>query len=155
VFPLCIGAVLALIGAGFCFWLVSGYLRVRETYDWAETTCEITDARIVKSRFSKNSPVTYELKVEYRYSADGEERSSSSIRRRAGSKRKQSKAYVEEVAQQYAEGTSHSCFVNPENPDEAVLEHDTKAVGYVIWFPGLFLVGGIGIMISAFRRKAS
>jgi hypothetical protein len=153
-YPIFFGGFVALIGTGFCIWLFTAYLRVLETYDWTETPCEITDARIEKSRFSKSSPVTYELKVEYRYRAGGMDRTSSKIRRRDGSKRKPSRDYVEEVAQEYAEGTAQVCYVNPKNPDEAVLEHDSKAVGYVIWFPGLFVVGGLGIMISALRRKA-
>ena len=43
-------------------------------------------------------------------------------------------------------GKQVEAFVNPKAPKEAVLDHETKAPGYSIWFPGLFLVGGLGIL---------
>jgi hypothetical protein len=45
-------------------------------------------------------------------------------------------------------------FVNPAQPDFAVLKPDTKAAGYSIWFPLLFVVGGLGIVVRAIVRRA-
>ena len=45
-------------------------------------------------------------------------------------------------------------YVNPSDPDFAVLKPDTKAAGYSIWFPLLFVVGGLGITVRAIVRPA-
>lgn len=45
-------------------------------------------------------------------------------------------------------------FVNPTEPNFAVLKPDTKAAGYSIWFPLLFVVGGLGIVVRAIVRRA-
>jgi hypothetical protein len=45
-------------------------------------------------------------------------------------------------------------FVNPAEPDFAVLKPDTKATGYSIWFPLLFVVGGLGIAGRAIVKQA-
>jgi hypothetical protein len=46
------------------------------------------------------------------------------------------------------------CFVNPADPSFAILEKDSKAVIYTIWFPGLFVVGGLGMAVQALRKKS-
>jgi hypothetical protein len=40
-------------------------------------------------------------------------------------------------------------YVNPDDPTEALLEHETKAPGYSIWFPAWFLVGGLMVFFRA------
>jgi hypothetical protein len=44
------------------------------------------------------------------------------------------------------------CFVNPKNPQLAVLKPDSLAPGYSIWFPGLFMIAGLGIGMNALIR---
>jgi hypothetical protein len=46
------------------------------------------------------------------------------------------------------------CYVNPSDPTIAILKHGTRAALYSIWFPLLFVVGGLGIAWTAIRRKA-
>jgi hypothetical protein len=41
------------------------------------------------------------------------------------------------------------CLVHPQNPALAVLKPDSLAPGYSIWFPGLFMIAGLGITINA------
>jgi hypothetical protein len=55
---------------------------------------------------------------------------------------------AEEALSNYPTGRNLICFVNPNNPKEAVLEHGTKAGLYSIWFPLLFVAGGLGIFIN-------
>jgi hypothetical protein len=42
--------------------------------------------------------------------------------------------------------------VNPALPAEAVLEHASRAALYSIWFPLLFVVGGLGMLRGALKR---
>jgi len=43
------------------------------------------------------------------------------------------------------------CFVNPTAPDEAVLKRGSRGALFSIWFPLLFVVGGLGVAINALR----
>jgi hypothetical protein len=45
------------------------------------------------------------------------------------------------------------CRVNPADPAVAVLRIDSRAPGYSLWFPALFVVGGVGIVVGALRRR--
>jgi hypothetical protein len=44
-----------------------------------------------------------------------------------------------------------TCRVHPRDPDFAVLKPDSLAPGYSIWFPALFVVGGLGMAGKAAR----
>jgi hypothetical protein len=43
--------------------------------------------------------------------------------------------------------------VNPAEPSFAILKTDSLAPGYSIWFPALFVVGGLGITFRAALGK--
>ncbi|MEM1444175.1 MAG: hypothetical protein AAGF67_17645, partial [Verrucomicrobiota bacterium] len=55
--------------------------------------------------------------------------------------------------ERYQPDTNLVCYVDPKNPDFAVLKKDTKAALYSIWFPGLFVVGGAGMILTALVRR--
>jgi len=59
------------------------------------------------------------------------------------------KPEVQDLISKYSVNASVFCYVNPEKPSQAILSHDSKAAGYAIWFPGLFVLGGGGIMLGA------
>jgi hypothetical protein len=46
-------------------------------------------------------------------------------------------------------GMNTECFVDPQNPQLAILKPDSLAPGYSIWFPGLFMIAGLGITFNA------
>ncbi len=56
---------------------------------------------------------------------------------------------MESRIQDYPVGKSTTCRVDPKNPDFAVLKPDSLAPGYSIWFPALFVIGGLGIVYRA------
>ena len=56
---------------------------------------------------------------------------------------------MESRIKEYPAGKTTTCRVNPNNPDFAVLKPDSLAPGYSIWFPGLFVIGGLGITFRA------
>jgi hypothetical protein len=45
-----------------------------------------------------------------------------------------------------------AAFVNPHDPTEVLIEHETKAPGYSIWFPALFLLGGLVVFFRALLK---
>ena len=63
------------------------------------------------------------------------------------------KEAAQEKLEAYPEGKAVTCYVNPEDPAFAILEHSTRAALYSLWFPLLFVVGGAGMILSALRTK--
>ena len=53
----------------------------------------------------------------------------------------------------YPVGKETVCYVDPEDKSIAVLRKDTKAALYSIWFPCLFVIGGLGMIATAIFRK--
>ncbi len=144
-----LGTFTAGLGMLFCVALYKGYWRADETRVWTKTPCVIERAWIEEGRKTHDSPTSYRFRVEYGYRFEGREYTGDRVKRVDGATSIRSKA--EGLLEKYPEGLETQCFVNPAVPDEAVLRHDTLAVGYSIWFPGLFVVGGVGIVVSGMR----
>ena len=97
-------------------------------------------------------PQEFRFRVLYRYDWEGESYDSERYRLR-GSSWSSMPDKAEALVERYPRGSIAECRVNPDSPAEAVLRQESKAPGYSLWFPLLFLVGGLGILIGAWRRK--
>lgn len=148
-----LGVLLTLIGIGFSLMLWKAYTRAMETRAWVEVPARITAAWMDEQPFSPisdRSP-SYKVEIRYDYEFGGEKRVGTQVKRVDGRTRKKDQA--EETLADYPVGKALPCYVNPEDPDFAILRHNTKAPLYTIWFPGLFAIAGIGLIISALRRR--
>jgi hypothetical protein len=67
-------------------------------------------------------------------------------------RRSRVRAKAEKLQGRFDSGREVTCYVNPGNPADAILLKPTKAPGYTVWFPGLFVVGGLGMCVVAIRR---
>lgn len=94
----------------------------------------------------------YQLAILYRYEFAGTDYDSEQWSLR-GSMKKSQRAEVEELVSEYAAGSTQRCWVNPQQPDFAVLKLDSRAAGYSLWFPGLFFIGGIGMIGGAWKKS--
>lgn len=121
--------------------MIGGYLRVAPTYEWAEVPCRITRSAVVAYHPVPNVPARYRLEVAYEYTFDG--RSFEGTRFHSRERMTNSREKAESWQQAYPADSGSVCYVNPENPQEALLRRDSRAMLYTIWFPGLFLVGGL------------
>jgi hypothetical protein len=117
--------------------------------DWVETPCMIERFEIVEERFSVNSPVSFRIDTLYTYEFAGQTFASEKVKRVDGAT--SHKARAEAEARLFPPGRA-VCFVKPDAPQTAVLKKDTKAAGYTVWFPGLFVIGGLGIAINSIRK---
>lgn len=145
------GLLIALIGAGFCYWLGRSYLRVKAVDAWPEVRCVILRSEVEEFLPVPNVAPRYRVKIDYYYEYNG--RSWHSGRVRSRERATAVKLRAEEWQAKFPTGMETICFVNPADPSFAILEKDSKAVIYTIWFPGLFVIGGLGIAIQALRRK--
>lgn len=140
------GLTMAAAGVFFGWFLWKNFDVARDMDDWREVPCQIVASTIDGSQIDQHFETKYEFQVSYRYEIDGrtylgEDAKSKPIV--AGIRKKLEKWEV-----RYPTGSTATCFVNPEESAEAVLDRDTKASIYSLWFPGLFVVGGLGVALS-------
>lgn len=154
IYLILIGSALALIGGFFVVVLWKGFVKAKETHSWAEVPAVIMESAVQERVLGQSIPIEYSLKLTYEYRVDGKSYFGERLRRRENPWSKE-KAKAEVLAGKFRAGQQVTAFVNPEKSDEALLEHETKAPGYSIWFPGLFVVGGLGIVIRTLTRKAA
>lgn len=147
-----VGTFLIVLGLAFAWWLWGAGERAMITRHWTRVPCIILVSGIRESQFSENDPKKWQPDLEYRYTFNGEVYHSTKLRRIEGPSPHRAKAVAS--AASFPAGRETECFVNPQNPSEAVLEHATKAAFYTLWWPLLFAAGGAGILRAALRRHS-
>lgn len=143
-----IGLSLAIMGGVF-FWLMwRSFDRARHMQSWPEVRCVIIEAKMDERRIDPSSLPEFRVNVTYGYEFNGKARTGDHMTWR-GNPWTSKVNVVEERLTAFKPGTSTTCRVDPTNPDFSVLKPDSKAPGYSIWFPALFIVGGLGITVRA------
>lgn len=145
-----LGLGLIIPGAAFAIFLWVSYARAEETRHWAPTPCLIISSQVLTEHPTPNSPPAHRASIRYRYVFDGIKHTGDHVRRVDGPSTKKEKA--EQLCAKYPPGLEAICHVNPAQPNFAVLEHATKAGLYTLWFPLIFVIGGAGMVWSAWRR---
>lgn len=143
-----IGFSLAALGALFVGLMLFSYWKSGLTRHWQETQAVVIISKIAEENSARTVGLKYCWQVEYVYEFDGQSYSSRRYKQRTG-KWTEDRKQAEAARAKYPRDAKVLCYVNPENPKQAVLEHETQAAGYTIWFPGLFLIGGLVIMWRA------
>ncbi|YCM43245.1 DUF3592 domain-containing protein [Verrucomicrobiaceae bacterium 227] len=146
-----IGLALAAMGGLFVAILGRGYLRASETREWSTVPAVVIESRLGERKLGRTVPVEYFHELVYEYRFEEKFYRGERTKRRKNPYLKE-KAGVQAEVDRWKVGMKTEALVNPEDPEEAVLEHDTKAAGYSIWFPGLFLVGGLGVFFRALSK---
>ena len=144
-----IGLALAVIGGFFVFVLGRGYIRAKETQEWMShpavvIVSEVGDRQIGKAK-------EYRHKLVYEYPINGEFYRGERLKRRENPYLKK-KNKILPFVEKFPVGSKVEAFVNPDDPTEVLLEHETKAPGYSIWFPALFLLGGLMVFVRALLK---
>ncbi len=149
-----IGFLLVLAGGAFTWLLGASFGKAHEQRSWAEVPAKIASVKKEKRRWEASPAPEYRVLIHFDYEYEGETYRSSRFELRGNSwTGKTSK--INRLLENYTKGSKHLAYVDPEEPSLAVLKLDTKASGYSIWFPLIFVVGGVGVMIGAWlpRRK--
>ncbi len=144
-----LGSALVASGSFFCWWLFATWQKAAQMDAWTPVQALILSSEVVPWQFNEFSQTHYQPRIRYRYHSAGTARESERIRRvtiRSAHPEKAS-AWVDK----FPAGALVTAWVNPANPDFAVLKRDSKAALYSIWFPALFVAGGFGIIWTALR----
>jgi hypothetical protein len=148
-----IGLFTALLGTLFVWLMARSYLRAKAMHDWPTVECVILSSEIRERLHDPQSPREYQVEFLYGYEWQGEPRTGDRLTAR-GNPWTTKRDLAEKRAAAYPAGMRTTCHVNPADPDFAVLKPDSLAPGYSIWFPALFVVGGLGMVASAVFPKS-
>ncbi len=150
-----VGFSLIVIGGLFIFLMARSYLRAKEMREWPVIECVILESSIEQRRNDPYSPPEFSHQITYGYEWEGEALTGDRISLR-GQKWSSKPQGTQKSFELYPIGSRQECHVSPDNPDLAVLELDSLAPLYSIWFPALFVVGGVGMIVTALiPRKES
>lgn len=143
-----IGLALAVLGGAFVLILGRGYLRAKETESWDQVPAVVVVSQVGERSLGPSIPDEFTHELVYEYEVEGAFYRGDRLKRRENPFYKEQAKILPEV-ERWKVGSEVVAFVNPEKPEEVLLEHETKAPGYSIWFPGLFFVGGVGVFLRA------
>ena len=144
------GLLTSVIGLIFMGVLWHAYQRALETREWTPVEATIITSRVGDKLVPSNTPPAFTWDLAYRYRFEGGDFTATSYRRvpTSSSDREQ----IERQVLENPVGHQVTAWVNPEQPQQAVLKHETLAPLYTMWFPFLFVVGGGGMMWACLRR---
>lgn len=141
------GLFLAVGCAASYFMLLRPALGLLAARSWVEAQCLVQASRVEESSDSDGS--TYKPVIEYTYTFGGDEYRSSRYQfLEVSSSGYEGKA---EIVARYQPGTRVVCYVNPDNPAEAVLVRDLSWVYLLGLLPLIFVAVGAGGIVHALR----
>jgi hypothetical protein len=142
--------VFFLAGAGFSLFFLRPAVKVLQAKSWQATPCTIvrSEVRTHPSSDSDSGP-TYSVDVLYSYTFNGREYKSSQYQFLGGS----TGGYTdkERIVRRLPPLTRTTCYVNPEDPTEAVMNRDFNSEYAFGLVPLLFMLIGLGGMVFALR----
>lgn len=156
-------ASLVFLSAGGVFsykFFAKPVLRVWSARDWKPTPCTIIHSRVDSHSSPKGGGDKYSVEILYSYEVGGQPYKSnrysflpgvSSGGRMLGWKI--GREGKEEIAQQYPPGKIATCFVNPDDPTDSVLESGITWGFCIGLIPIVFLVVGIWFLFGAFQNQ--
>lgn len=139
-----------LAGAGTSLFFVRPALKVLAAKSWPSTPCTIVSSR-VSSHTSEDS-TTYSVEVLFTYTYGGREYKSDRYQFLGGS----SGGYEakERIVRRLPPLTRTTCYVNPGQPSEAVLNRDFNSEYAFVLLPLVFVTVGLGGIVFALRGRS-
>ena len=146
------GVVLIAAGSFFAHRMWLSYEKTSASRSWPEVPCRVESSRILTQRPTPASAPVHRVDVRYRYEVNG----TAHVSTRIHVVEKAPTPHLEvarELQQQFPPGSQRTCRVNPADAGESVLIPGTRAALYSIWFPLLFVAGGLGMLIGVWRAR--
>jgi len=143
--------VFLLAGLGFLGFFAGPAIHVFQARSWEAVPCEIVESHVASHRGDDST--TYSVEVTYRYDAGGWEHTGNRYRFLGGS----SSGYEgkQRVVDSLPPGTRTTCWVDPDNPDESVLDRGLHAEYLFALLPLIFVaVGAGGIFFSLAKARS-
>ncbi|MEO1994762.1 MAG: DUF3592 domain-containing protein [Planctomycetaceae bacterium] len=123
--------------------------------DWVATPCEIVNSAVERRRGGDGPVFVWDLKYRYTFAGieyPGDQYNFIVFDNSSASKQKHSRA------RQYLRGSQHVCYVDPHNPQNAVLSREFSSEMWWGLFPLPFVAIGAGglvyVVVQGRKRKA-
>ncbi|MBB5035499.1 DUF3592 domain-containing protein [Prosthecobacter vanneervenii] len=145
------GVFLIIAGSFFAWRMWLSYEKAQMTRKWVQVPCRIVSSKVVGERPTPHTDPAHRVEIRYEYEFAGSKHRSTRIRQVEAAPTPHLDVAMQRQ-QEFPPGTERVCYVNPTAPDEAVLQHGSRAALYSIWFPLLFVAGGVGMVRGALRR---
>ncbi len=145
------GLVFLLAGLAFTFFIGREALKVIRTWtSWKAVGCEILSASASTDGDEENP---YGFEVSYRYSFEGGRYTGHILR--TSDRGFEDFRPVQLRLLKYVPGSRHSCFVDPVNPENAVLERRSPAFALLVFFPLIFVAIGAFVLIGTWKKGSA
>lgn len=128
------------------------YMRAVDQRAWPQVQGVVISSEIEDYRHNEFSGKEFRLKIRYGYDWKGDRKIGERFGYR-GNPKYNKRGKIEDLVSAYPVGEKVTVFVNPADENFTMLKPDSKAAGYSIWFPMLFVVGGLGIALRAIRAE--
>lgn len=146
-----LGCTLVLIGVFFTWLLWRSFERAREMHHWPAVPAVILGNFVdERHEFGDTHPSEFRFELTFGYEWHQQSYTSDQLTLR-GAPWSTDRSTAAEMAERYPVGKKVTALVNPEDPTIAVLEADSLAPGYSLWFPMLLVIGGTGICYRSVR----
>jgi hypothetical protein len=145
-----VGLALAMAGGIFTFLLGRGAILAMEMRQWPEVPCLVTESGVDLVVDSVTGKDTYRTRIRFLFTWEGREITGDRIRRVESSSVDEGK--MRRRIEPFPKGLQTTCRVPVESPEKAVLRPESMGPLYSIWFPGLFVLGGLVLVVRAWPR---
>jgi len=143
-------SIFFLAGSGFGWMMLAQPLmKIKKSESWSKIPCTIVSSKIKESRGDKST--TYKVDITFRYKFKGIKHVSGSYDFMTGSDSGYS--FKRKIVNRYPVGKSTSCYVNPEDPDEAVISREFNRPWWLVLLPLVFIIVGLGGIIATLTKK--
>ncbi len=147
-------ALFALAGFGFLIpFFILPVIRIIGAQDWPAVPCTILHGKV--RSHSDSDGTTYSIDILYEYEMDGRTYKSDRYNFMTGSS--SGRRGKQDIVDIYLRAENPVCYVNPEDPSQAVLNRGPSLTMLFGLIPLVFVLVGVGGMIGvtrAARRKA-
>ena len=150
-FFICFFGLFFLVGAAmFTFTFIIPVWKIVQAQKWVETPCTITHSNV--KVHDGDDGDTYSVEIHYKYEFGGKEYKSERYHFFHGSS--SGKSGKQKVVQKYPRGSERICFVDPNNPESAVLYRGWSWELLIGGFALIFVAVGAGGIYFGFVGKS-
>jgi len=135
-------------GSFFEIAMIREFGRALGQRSWQEVSCQVVRSKVAE-RNDREQP--YSFAVRYEYTHNGQSRAGSVYKRGYTGSEKYSD--VQKLVEKFPAGQHVSCYVNPRNPADVVLQRDSLLIGLVLFFPLIFVGIGAGGLYFIWRKQ--
>ena len=140
--------VFLLAGLGFLMIFLVPAVRVVQAFSWQAVPCEIVSSSVASH--PGDDSTTYSVEVTYRYRVDGRDYTGDRYRFLGGSSG--GSEGKQEVVDSLSPGTTTTCWVDPDDPAEAVLDRGLQWEYLFALIPLIFVAVGAGGVFFSLRK---